>query len=38
MESVKSKGGSGDPPGPSRDGERDFHCEKPGNAHISAAC
>lgn len=32
MKSFKAKDGSSDPPGPGRNGERDFHCEKPANA------
>jgi hypothetical protein len=32
MNSFKAKGGSGDPPGPGRNGERDFHGEKRRNA------
>ena len=32
MKSFKAKDGSGDPPGPGRNGERDFHGEKPSNA------
>jgi hypothetical protein len=32
MKSFKAKDGSGDPPGPGRNGERDFHGERPGNA------
>src|SRR5262252_562113 len=37
MKSFKAKDGSGDPPGPGRNGERDFHGEKPSNAtHASS--
>jgi hypothetical protein len=37
MKSFRSKDGSGAPPGPSRNGERDFHGEKRGNeTHASA--
>ena len=32
MKSFKAKDGSSDPPGPGRNGERDFHGEKPANA------
>ena len=32
MKSFKAKDGSGDPLGPGRNGERDFHGEKPSNA------
>ena len=32
MKSFKAKDGSGDPPGPGRNGERDFHGEKRSNA------
>jgi transposase len=32
MKSFKPKDGSGTPPGPGRNGERDFHGEKPSNA------
>jgi transposase len=32
MKSFKANDGSGDPPGPGRNGERDFHDEKPSNA------
>jgi len=36
MKSFKAKDGSGDPPGPGRNGERDFHGEKRSNAtHVS---
>src|ERR1700740_729037 len=37
MKSFKARDGSGDPPGPGRNGERDFHGEKPSNAtHASS--
>jgi hypothetical protein len=37
MKSFKPKDGSGTPPGPGRNGERDFHGEKPSNAtHASS--
>src|SRR5215470_17237290 len=37
MKSFKAKDGSGDPPSPGRNGERDFHGEKPSNAtHASS--
>jgi transposase len=32
MKSFRAKDGSSDPPGPGRNGERDFHGEKPANA------
>ena len=32
MKSFKAKDGSSDPRGPGRNGERDFHGEKPANA------
>jgi transposase len=32
MKSFKAKDGSSEPPGPGRNGERDFHGEKPANA------
>jgi transposase len=36
MKSFKAKDGSGGPPGPGRNSERDFHGEKPSNAtHVS---
>jgi hypothetical protein len=36
MKSFKAKDGSSDPPGPGRNGERNFHGEKPANAtHVS---
>jgi len=36
MKGFKAKGGSSEPPGPGRNGERDFHGEKPSNAtHVS---
>ena len=36
LKSFKAKDGSSDPPGPGRNGERDFHGEKPANAtHVS---
>lgn len=37
MKSFKPKDGSGDPPGPGRNGERDFHGEKRSNATHSSS-
>src|ERR1700751_948056 len=37
LKSFRAKDGSGDPPGPGRNGERDFHGQKPSNAtHASS--